>query len=263
MTKFNRIAIVSDIHGNLTAFQAVLDDIAERRIETVYCLGDMVGKGPASAEIVDICRDLCPVVIRGNWEDGLAHNRYVLNPIHQWHKDRLGADRLRWMGQLPMAYEFVLSGKRVRLMHATPQELHAKINNQGSYRKWMKMFSNTEMLGLSTPSPDIVIFGHTHRSLVYNLSEDGKLLINSGSVGNSTDRLRMATYLILEGKLDLAEPAMFSYQIVRLPYNIDSALAEARAAELPDFSFYEYEQRNGDYRANMEAYQALRADMRG
>lgn len=59
----DQIAIISDIHGNLPALEATLADIHKRNIQTIYCLGDLVGKGPDSAKVVDICRSVCHTVL--------------------------------------------------------------------------------------------------------------------------------------------------------------------------------------------------------
>ena len=67
-----RIALISDIHGNLPAFEATLNDIERRGITRIVCLGDLAGKGPHGDVVVDVCRARCEGVIRGNWDDGLA-----------------------------------------------------------------------------------------------------------------------------------------------------------------------------------------------
>src|SRR5436309_3321575 len=88
----DRIALISDIHGNIPALEATLQDIGRRQITRVFCLGDLVGKGPDSDRTVDICRVACAVTVKGNWDD------FILNetdhPTLQWHRRRLGRERL-------------------------------------------------------------------------------------------------------------------------------------------------------------------------
>ncbi|GAA3209284.1 metallophosphoesterase family protein [Oerskovia jenensis] len=67
----DRIAVLSDVHGNLTALEAVLADIAARGVTHVVNLGDYVGKGPRGSAVVDRCRAACAVNVRGNWDDFL------------------------------------------------------------------------------------------------------------------------------------------------------------------------------------------------
>lgn len=61
----DRIAVISDIHGNWPACEAVLEDIASRGISRVFCLGDLIGKGPSPSEVLDAVRQRCEVVVRG------------------------------------------------------------------------------------------------------------------------------------------------------------------------------------------------------
>jgi protein phosphatase len=96
----DRIALISDIHGNLPALHAALRDIERRRIQRIFCLGDLVGKGPNSETVVDICRAVCERTIKGNWDDALASTD-TGNPTLQWHQRRLGTTRLAFLRDLP------------------------------------------------------------------------------------------------------------------------------------------------------------------
>ncbi len=87
----DRIALISDIHGNMPALEATLQDIQRRDIGRIFCLGDLVGKGPDSDQVVDLCRQVCEATVRGNWDDFI-----VTQPEHslaQWHQARLGRER--------------------------------------------------------------------------------------------------------------------------------------------------------------------------
>ena len=70
-----RIAVISDIHGNMPAVEAVLEDIKSKSIKRIICLGDLAGKGPSSAEAVDKIKEHCDVVIKGNWDYYLAEQK--------------------------------------------------------------------------------------------------------------------------------------------------------------------------------------------
>src|SRR3989442_590747 len=97
------VAIISDLHGNLPALEAVLCDIKRRNISRSFCLGDLVGKGPHSEKVVDICQDVCEVTIKGNWDDFIV--RDTENPTLRWHQQRLGSERLDYLRQLPQTIE--------------------------------------------------------------------------------------------------------------------------------------------------------------
>ncbi|MET0959221.1 MAG: metallophosphoesterase family protein, partial [Psychrobacillus psychrotolerans] len=64
----SKIAIISDIHGNLTALESVLKDIEKRGVNQIFCLGDLVGKGPRGSECIELVRKHCDEVIYGNWD---------------------------------------------------------------------------------------------------------------------------------------------------------------------------------------------------
>lgn len=68
----DKIAVISDIHGNIPALEAALKDISERQIKRIICLGDLVGKGPCPEKAIDIVKEQCETVILGNWDDLVA-----------------------------------------------------------------------------------------------------------------------------------------------------------------------------------------------
>jgi protein phosphatase len=70
----SKVAIISDIHGNMQALEAVLAHIEQEGIDTIYCLGDLIGKGPDSDRVIDRCKDVCDVIVRGNWDDSIGNN---------------------------------------------------------------------------------------------------------------------------------------------------------------------------------------------
>src|SRR5262245_37949980 len=98
------IALISDLHGNLPALDAVLRDIKRRNISRIFCLGDLVGKGPHSEKVVDICQEVCEITIQGNWDDYIA--RATDKPTLRWHQQRLGPARLAYLQQLTMTIDF-------------------------------------------------------------------------------------------------------------------------------------------------------------
>src|SRR2546425_8264025 len=115
------IALISDLHGNIPALEAVLHDIKRRNISRIFCLGDLVGKGPHSEKVVDICRAVCERTIKGNWDDALAAE--TDHPTLQWHQRRLGPERLAFLRDLPNTIDLMMSGKRIRLFHASQKSV--------------------------------------------------------------------------------------------------------------------------------------------
>lgn len=242
----DQIAIISDIHGNLPAFEAVLEDIQKRHIETIYCLGDLVGKGPDSAKVVDICHEVCQIVVKGNWEDEMTKPMDRL--AGQWRQRQLGQERLAYLRSLPHTIDFQMSGKQVRLFHASAQGIHHRVGFWSEQNELERMFENTTFTTDTYPTPDVVGYGDIHHA--YLLPVAGKILFNVGSVGNPMDYMPLAGYVIFSGRLHYGKPAPLNIEIVRLPYDIKRALQDARAVDMPKLAEYEFELRTANHRSH-------------
>jgi predicted phosphodiesterase len=179
-----RIAIISDVHGNLTALDAVLGHIRASGIARIFNLGDLVGKGPRSATVVDICREVCEITVQGNWDAEIAAASDPSWEPGIWHRSQLGQERLAYLAGLPGSFDFLLSGKKVRLFHASETGIFTRVHATDSRDRHRVMFSNTVFTG-SVQNPDIVGYGDIH--IPYVLSFEDRTLFNVGSVGNPLD----------------------------------------------------------------------------
>jgi predicted phosphodiesterase len=243
----DKIALISDVHGNMPALEVVLADIRARGIDVIYNLGDVVGKGPSSAEAFDRCREVCQVIVRGNWDDGVARDQD--SPIARWYRDQLGPERSAALLALPNSFDFRLSGQRVRLVHASPQGEHHRVHPGSGQAALEAMFDNTDFTGHDNPPPDIVAYGDIHGVylLGIDIGEGCRTLFNVGSVGNPLD-LPLASYAIMTGVLDGEMTAPWSIEFARLAYDIEATLAEAQRVGLPDVEAYSVELRTAVYR---------------
>jgi protein phosphatase len=230
-----KIAIISDIHGNMPALEAVLKDIRERGIKRIFCLGDIVGKGPDSVKVVDICREACEVTVVGNWDYFVAADKD--HPMFRWYSSKLGAERLEYLLKLPPVFNFNISGRKVRLYHASHIGIMHRVNMADPQEKHEDMFSNTAFTGDGF-TPDTIGYGDIHQ--VFYKSLNGKVLFNAGSVGNPLDE-PTAAYMILEGKYGEVKPGYFAIQTVRLPYDIELAIKQARESGMPEPEYAAYE----------------------
>ena len=257
----DRIAIISDIHGNLEALKTVLQDINLRGIEKIYCLGDIVAKGCNSEECVNLIKENCEVVIRGNCDRNMSHVRDLSNETElertriNWNQNRLTKESMDYLQNLPFCHEFYMSGSLIRMFHASSVRDNEVVINRDVCSKLYEMFlpsDKTETKNIA----DIVIFGHLHHSFLEKIYN--KTLINVGSVGNSFDPIRddkrdsnemeitQAFYLIIEGELGTKEYKPFSYQFVRVPYDIDKELE--RNQDNLELENYTFELKHGRYR---------------
>lgn len=238
----DQVAIISDLHGNIPALEATLNDIKRRTIKRIFCLGDLVGKGPHSDKVVDICQDVCETTIKGNWEDFMA--RESDNPTIIWHQQRLGAERLAYIDNLPHTIDFHMSGRRVRLFHASQKSVYYRVRMEDPRDKHLEMFANTDFTG-HTPAPDVVGYGDIHRAYVMTFQH--QMLFNTGSVGNPLD-ITQASYAILEGTYGSERADTFSVRLIRVPYNIELAIQQAVDEGMPSLEPYANELRTATYR---------------
>ncbi|WLD93923.1 metallophosphoesterase [Alkalihalobacillus sp. AL-G] len=238
-----QIAVISDVHGNIPALEAVLNDIERRGIERIICLGDMVGKGPCSELAVDIVREGCEVVVRGNWDDSIT--KPAETEVGTYYQNQLGQDRLDYLKTLPYSVQFWMSVRFVRLYHASQESVYTRIHPSHPHETRHAMFENTDATGEGPNGiePDVVGYGDIHNAYIQHL--------RIGSVGNPLERTD-ASYAILEGDYGDDRPGMFNVQLVRVPYDIELAVAQAIERKVPELEYYLVELRTGVYRRSQK-----------
>ena len=251
----DRIALIADIHGNLSALKAVLADIKHKGITHIYCLGDIAIKGVHPNEVTELIKENCEVVIRGNCDHLLAHNCVV--PLQRWTIEHMTKENVDYLGSIPIFHDFYLSGHLIRLFHASPfsmkhifNPLHSNAESK-DYKNFeildpMKMFENTAFLGKTDldPTPDIVGYAHIHSPNIFRFKN--KTIFNTGSVGlpieidntyediDSSHFSTISSYVLLEGILDSQELSSYSITLVRLPYNLQDEIDNLKKSDIPD-----------------------------
>lgn len=250
----DKIAIIADIHGNLSALNSVLNDIKKRNISHIYCLGDIAIKGTSPNEVTDLIRENCEVVVRGNCDHLLAFNCVV--PLQKWTASKMTKENLDYLGSLPYSYEFYLSGHLIRLFHASPfslkhifNPLHSNAENEYANFEMtnpLQLFENTEFLGKTDndPIPDIVGYAHIHSPNIFRFKN--KTIFNTGSVGlpieidNEDEDIgtshfsTISSYIILEGNLNSKDFGPYSITLVRLPYDISAEIKKLENSDIPN-----------------------------
>ena len=223
-----RIALLSDIHGNLTAFEAVLADIQRAAPDTVFHGGDLSDGGSSPVEIIDQIRDLGWQGVMGNGDE-MLHSPESLEqfaaqssaPSQLWTSVRemaeatrsmLGSNRLSWLSQLPL----VILEPDLGLVHASPHSCWKALPPSASGEEAGRIYS---CLGKRR-----VVFGHTHLPVIRKTSVVPELLINTGSVGLPYDGDPRASYLMLDGDVPT---------IRRVEYDLDKELKRLSSSTLP------------------------------
>lgn len=249
-----RIAILSDVHGNLTALNAVISDIEKRGITKIYCLGDSVIKCANPDKVIDILRKKCEVMLLGNCDEIIC--RPDIEQGRFWSRDKIGEERAKYIYNLPVSFEFYMSGHLIRLFHASPISLEHVFNpmypNSDTiyFNKIITdpndLFKNTDFIGKTEndPIPDIIGYGHLHTPNVFRFKN--KTIFNVGSVGvpvemmnesdvDSTSKFStMSSYMILEGEFGSKKLSSISFTLVRLPYNIEKEIEYLNESDMPN-----------------------------
>jgi diadenosine tetraphosphatase ApaH/serine/threonine PP2A family protein phosphatase len=236
-TKQMKTAILSDIHANVEALEAVLRDIAIIGCQKIYCLGDVVGYGPAPNEACARVRQLGIETVQGNHDQAAALDiplqEALLSPLAyrslQWTRKVLSDDNRRWLRQLPQCIP--LPDMEAGLFHASPDRPEAWEYITSRYQAWDV---------LEGQSHKICFIGHTHRPSVWVLEDDlvserppeaisirarSRYLVNVGSVGQPRDRDPRCSYVLFDGQ---------TVQFRRVDYEVSVTQRQIREQKLPD-----------------------------
>ncbi|WP_268870500.1 metallophosphoesterase family protein [Companilactobacillus paralimentarius] len=238
---------MSDIHGNFTAFERVVEDAKKEGVDEYWFLGDLLMPGPGTNSILKLLDSLnAPIKLRGNWDDFLFEDilpiskAYIDEPqttyiveLYKYIYDHLDPKYLKEMRQWPIYDQTTISNFNVVLAHNYPKK------NFGH-----ELLPYAEQKNFDKPlfdkTFDIAIYGHTHHQLMRTSSKD-QLIINPGSIGqpytawNKFSADRRAQYAILT----FDKTSYRGIDFRKVSYSIDDELAFAKANKLPFYELYE------------------------
>ncbi len=220
------VAIISDIHGNLEALEAALRVIRERNINSIVCLGDIVGYGASPNGCLDLIRPLTPLVLLGNHDEAalqLDKSEYF-NPYAriaaEWTHDELTQENREYIKTLP----FALERFGVLFVHSSPFQPE----------EWHYIITPTDAaINFGYFSQPVCFVGHSHVPEVF--CEDDKTLevipgkkfiVNVGSIGQPRDSDWRTSFGVFNTD-------SFTYEQVRVEYDVKTAAAKIRKAGLP------------------------------
>ncbi|NDJ53176.1 MAG: metallophosphoesterase family protein [Chloroflexi bacterium] len=216
-----RVALISDIHGNLPALASVLADLSQRRVDRIIVAGDLVGHGPFPNEVVRTIRtiDPQPVVIKGNTDQRaldleagrLAHHWYTARQFAaaRWTNQQLDASSLAYLASLPdQLVSSFDDADPIRVVHGSPRAIDDIIRLPRDDQKLIEI--------LEEVGENVLACAHTHRPFSVRLGE--KLVVNGGALLATHNGDWRATYATLEWRHDRwnAEHHAVPYDLERL-----------------------------------------------
>ncbi|MCS6999794.1 MAG: metallophosphoesterase family protein [Bacteroidota bacterium] len=243
-----RIALISDIHANLPALEACLEDVAQQQIDAVYCLGDLVGYNVWPNEVIErMQRERIPT-IAGNYDVGIGtasddcgcayktdHERALGKKSIAYTNATITESNRAYLRRLPS--HFVLEYRlatdqlyRVYLVHGSPRRVNEYLYEDRSEESLRRIVEGIEA--------DILVCGHTHIPYHRTITAFGGRnvhIINAGAVGKPKDGDPRACYCVLTLTLSpdgtAIEPQV---EFRRVPYDIERAASAIIASPLPD-----------------------------
>jgi predicted phosphodiesterase len=254
-----RYVLISDIHGNLPALEAVLADLDERGDgAAVYHLGDLVGYAPWPNEVVALLRERGIPGVAGNYDSTTATDykhcgcRYedarqeeLSHLSYEWTRAHVTPETKRWLGGLPFRIDVRplgghLAGPRLMLVHGNPVLNTFYWTEDRSDDFCLRMAGQ-----LGAKAGDVAAFGHTHKP--WHRVVEGIHFVNTGSVGRPKDGDWRAGYARVE-----MNGESVGVEFVRVEYDLARAAAAVRESDLPD-DFAEYLETGGQPKAEAGA----------
>lgn len=239
-----KIAVLSDIHGNTTALEAVLADARAARVDEYWLLGDILMPGTGRRRILDLLASL-PITARvlGNWEDSLwrglhrkldltkASHRYLLRQC-QYILEEISSEEIEDLHNQPMQVHRQFGDLTVGITHHLPDKNWGReLIHTGKQEDFDRLVSD--------PYASIAVYGHIHQQFL-RYGSDGQLILNPGSIGQPfflDARLRKdlrAQYMILE----FDEAGLSDVGFRRVNYDVEAELQLAKDLKLPYFQIY-------------------------
>jgi len=211
-----RIAIISDIHGNMESVAAFLEQSAKEPYDELWVLGDLVNYGPEPGAVIDFVRSQATIVVRGNHDDAIGFNRNprCSAPYREMAKETmrftrsvLSQDQIRYLASLPLTAERLVDGTKFVLCHAAPSE---------PLYKYMPANSPQWEQEIDGVTADFLLVGHTHTPFVRPAGTS--VVANPGSLGQPKTGETKACWAVWDQGIALYSA---SYDVDRTRAKID------------------------------------------
>ena len=239
-----KIAVLSDIHGNTTALEAVLADAKKAKVDEYWLLGDILMPGTGRRRILNLLATLpITAIVLGNWENSLwrglhrkldlkkASHRYLLRQC-QYILEEISPEEIEDLHNQPMQVHRRFGNLTVGITHHLPDKNWGReLIHTGKQEDFDRLVTN--------PHASIAVYGHIHQQLL-RYGSDGQLILNPGSIGQPfflDAKLRKdlrAQYMILE----FDKAGLSDVDFRRVDYDVEAELQLAKDLKLPYFQIY-------------------------
>ena len=227
-----KIAIISDIHGNIYSLMNVLNDIEEQKVDTIICLGDLVGYGPHPNEVVAMIRRKNIICLKGNYDASVVDGSYTyiretaINSFSlPWTIEELRNENRYFLSTLPSHLTLEFNNKKIKFVHGSPNTINEYL---------LEDAENTEKV-MHNLQEDVLVCAHTHIPCVKRFGN--KLYINDGSVGKPKIGTPDSTYCILE--IDNNEKV--TAKIIQIQYEYKKIVKDMEMLKFPSNLIKGYE----------------------
>lgn len=189
------LAIISDIHANLSALRAVLADIHQHYVTRIFCLGDLVGYYTEPVPVIHLTLARCEAVIKGNHDDVAAlgevptHFRSDSQAALELATHGLTVTERKLLHGLPFMYNLQFGDKKAMLIHGGPEFPLDQYIYPDDEEDLQSTFDFMELVNI-----DVLFLGHTH--IPFEASRDNRIICNPGSVGQPRDGDKRASYIL-------------------------------------------------------------------
>lgn len=231
-----KIAVVSDIHSNIYALDAVLADIETKDVDMTVCTGDLVGYGTKPNEVIETLKKNKILTIMGNYDDAIGNLKIVCGCDYPDPKDAEKAglsmyftgqttkvENKEYLRNLPKELIFNFDKKTIRFVHGSTRLIN----------EYLKENSKEADEVMSELVEDILVCGHTH--IPYAKYYGEKLLVNAGSIGKPKTGNPNANYVIIDIKNEneiAKTPSNVEVEIIEVEYDFEKMANEIEENEI-------------------------------
>jgi predicted phosphodiesterase len=229
----HKLAIITDIHGNFSALKAVLDDIdKDKKIEHIYCLGDLIGIGYETNEVLGLLSSRPDIsFVMGNHDEAILDIIAGREPYskgkerihHQWIADHLDREFISFLAEIPVSFDAIYNGKRLLFVHyhLSEQKDFIHLDKEPTEVKLDEHYQ--------TSTSDIVCFGHHH--VIHHFKSKERLYLNPSSLGCNYRPL--ACYAVLS----IGEKGEVSVAFREVGYDTKEFLLGFKRLNVPDADY--------------------------